>query len=158
MKGEVKVLPTTDNPKRFEWLKEIHLQDKNQQKTYPIEQVRYFKKFVLLKLEGIEDIDQAEKLKNSILKIPKDLALPLQKDEYYIGDLYNMKVETQEGESLGEIVDILFTAGNDVYLVKDLADPKAKELLIPAIKSCIINVDIEEKTMVVHLLEGLREV
>lgn len=157
IKGELKIFPTTDDPKRFELLNEIYVQTKNGLVAYSIDSVRYVKNFVLLKFRGIEDMTQAERLKTCMLKIPKDLALPLQKDEYYISDLYNMKVETQEGENLGEIVDILFTASNDVYVVKDVANPKAKELLIPAIEDCIINVDIEQKIMVVHLLEGLRE-
>lgn len=157
IKGELKILPTTDDIKRFELLKEIYVETKNGLVTYPIDKVRYVKNFVLLKFQGIEDMTQAEKLKTCMLKIPKALALPLGKDEYYMDDLYNMKVETEEGEDLGEIVDILLTAGNDVYVVKDLANPKAKELLIPAIEDCIVKVDLEQGKMIVHLLEGLRE-
>jgi len=157
IKGELKILPTTDDIKRFELLKEIYVETKNGLVTYPIDSVRYVKNFVLLKFQGIEDMTQAERLKTCMLKIPKGLALPLAKDEYYMDDLYNMKVETEEGEDLGEIVDILLTAGNDVYVVKNLVNPKAKELLIPAIEDCIVKVDLEQGKMVVHLLEGLRE-
>lgn len=157
IKGELKVIPTTDDIKRFDLLKDILVETKGGLVSYPITSVRYLKGFVLLQLEGIEDMTQAERLKTFILKIPKELALPLQKDEYYIGDLYNMQVVTEDGEKLGEIVDILFTGGNDVYVIKDVTNPSKKELLIPAIKQCILNVDIGQNTMVVHLLEGLRE-
>jgi len=158
IKGELKILPTTDDAKRFELLSEIYVQTKNGLVTYPIDSVRYVKNFVLLKFQGIEDMTQAERLKTCILKIPKNLALPLEENEYYVDDLYHVKVVTKEGEHLGEIVDILFTAGNDVYVVKDVTNPKSKELLIPAIEDCIISIDVEQKMMVVHLLEGLREV
>ena len=157
VKGELKVIPTTDDIKRFELLKDILVETKEGLVNYPILSVRYLKSFVLLQLENIEDMTQGERLKNCALKIPKELALPLQKDEYYIGDLYNIKVVTEDGEKLGEIVDILFTGSNDVYVIKDVTNPKSKELLIPAIKQCILNVDTEQNTMIVHLLEGLRE-
>lgn len=158
IKGELKILPTTDDIKRFELLNQVYVETKNGLVAYPIDGVRYIKNFVLIKLKGIEDISQAERLKTCVIKIPKALALPLEENEYYIDDLYNMKVVTKEGENLGEIVDILFTASNDVYVVKDIKDPKVKELLIPAIEDCIIKVDIKQKIMTVHLLEGLREI
>lgn len=157
IKGELKVVPTTDNIKRFDLLKDILVETKEGLVSYTILSVRYLKGFVLLQLENVEDMTQAERLKTCVLKIPKELALPLAEDEYYIGDLYNMKVVTEEGEQLGEIVDILFTGGNDVYVIKDITDSKKKELLIPAIKQCILKVDTQQNIMTVHLLEGLRE-
>lgn len=157
VKGELKIIPTTDDPKRFELLEEIFVNTKEGPISYKVDNVRYLKNFVLLKLKGIDDMTQAERLKTCVLKIPRDLALPLGENEYYIGDLYNMKVLTDDGEDLGEIIDILFTGSNDVYIVKNKANPNSKEILIPAIKQCILNVDIKENTMIVHLLEGLRE-
>ena len=115
------------------------------------------KNFVLLKLENIDDMTEAEKYKPCLLKIPKEDALPLEEDEYYVGDLYNMKVVTDTGEDLGKITEVLFTGSNDVYIIKDSGDPSAKDLLIPAIKECILKVDLEANLMTVHLLEGLRD-
>ncbi len=100
---------------------------------------------------------EAEKYKTCLVKIPREQALPLKENEYYIGDLYNMKVVTDQGEDLGEIIEVLFTGSNDVYVVKNTEDPKSKEILIPAIKDCILNVDIEGNLMTIHLLEGLRD-
>lgn len=157
IKGEVKVIPTTDDIKRFELLKSIFVETRNGLVPFPIISVRYMKNFVLLKLDTINDMTEAEKYKTCLLKIPKDQALPLKEDQYYIGDLYNMKVVTDQGEDLGEIVEVLFTGGNDVYVIKNKANPTAKDLLVPAIKECILNVDIEENIMTVHLLEGLRD-
>ena len=96
----------------------------------------------------------AEKLKGATVKIPPEDALPLEEGEYYIRDLYDMNVVTDDGENLGIIKDILFTGANDVYVVKP---EKGKDILIPAIKECILDVDVENKKMTVKLLKGLRD-
>ena len=157
VKGEFKVIPSTDDVTRYELLDNVLVEVGDELIEFPIESVRYFKQFVLLKLKGIDDMTKAERFKTYVLKIPRELALPLDNNEYYIGDLYNMKVVTEDGEDLGEIVDILFTAANDVYVVKDSSSSSSKEILIPAIKDCIKDVNLKENIMTVHLLEGLRE-
>ena len=106
------------------------------------------------RMKEINDINVAELYKNGRILIPDAVAIPLEEDEYYTRDLYGMKVVTDEGEDLGELVRIYETGANDVYAVKKAEDKK--ELLIPAIKDCILKVDIKENTMTVHLLEGLR--
>lgn len=152
LKGEIRVLPTTDDAKRFKLLKEISVYKKDEMAIYSVENVRLHKQFVLLKLKGIDSIDEAQKLKNTEIKINKCEAIPCEKDEYYIGDLYDMRVVTKDGEDLGKIVDIIVTGANDVYVVKK----GDVQILIPAIKKCILNIDIKEKLMEVYLLEGLR--
>lgn len=152
IKGEVRVIPMTDDLNRFKKLKEVYLDIKNELKVFKINTVRFHKQFVLIKFDGIDDMTQAERLKLVEVKIHKDDALKCEENEYYIGDLYDMKVVTDEGEFLGKIEDIIFTGANDVYIVKD----ENKQILIPAIKDCILDVDINSKTMKVHLLEGLR--
>lgn len=154
LKGEVKVVPSTDDPKRFEKLEEIYIERKDIA-TYKVETVRYHKNFVLLKFKGIESIDEAELFKNAILKIDRKDSLPLKKDEYYIGDLYDLKVVTEEGRELGKLIDIIYTGSNDVYVIKN--EETHKELLIPAIKQVIKEVDLIQKIMTVKLLEGLEE-
>ena len=151
IKGEVRVIPTTDDINRFKKLKEIYIFIRGNLDLYEIEGVRFHKQFVLLKLKGIDSINEAELLKNTEIKIPKELAIPCEKDEYYISDLYGMKVLAGE-EEIGIIEDIIFTGANDVYVVKS----KDSEILIPAIKQCILDVNVKEKIMKVHLLEGLR--
>lgn len=152
IKGEMRVIPQTDDITRFELLKTIFVETRNKTEEFEIQSVRYHKQFVLLKLKNIDDMTTAEKYKNAIIKITEDEALPCGKNEYYIRDLYDMNVITDMGEELGKIVDIIFTGANDVYVVKK----EDTQILIPAIKQCILNVDIEEKKMEVHLLEGLR--
>ncbi len=154
IKGEVKVIPITDDPKRFERLKEIYIERKEMQR-YKIEGIRYHKKFVLIKFEGIDTLNDAELFKNATLKINKEDSLPLGNDEYYIGDLYDLNVKTQDGRILGKLIDIIYTGSNDVYVIKN--EETGKELLIPAIKQVIKQVDLENKTMSVELLEGLEE-
>lgn len=102
-------------------------------------------------------MNEAELLRGAIVEIPKSMALPLGKNEYYIGDLYGLQVFTMEDEYLGELVDILFTGSNDVYVVGDPNNPSQKPLLLPAIQQCIKVVDIPNQKMMVHLMEGLKE-
>lgn len=153
IKGEVRVMPTVDDVSRFELLEHIFVDRKGNIKEYEIENVRFHKQFVLLKLKGIDDMTTAETLKGTVVKITEDMAVPCEEDEYYIRDLYDMEVVTVEGEKLGIITDIIFTGANDVYAVKN---EDGKEILIPAIKDCIIDVDVENNTMTVKLLGGLR--
>lgn len=155
VKGELKIMPTTEDPKRFAKLKSIFVESRKGLTSYAIQGVRYHKDFVLLKLEGIEDMNAAELLKGSTLKIDRKDSLPLKKDEYYISDLFGLQVYTEEERHLGELVDIIETGSNDVYVIRK-AD-REKDLLLPAIKQVIKVVDIESKKMTVHLLEGLEE-
>lgn len=152
VKGEVRVLPSTDDVKRFGKLKEVKVENRIMT-TYEIETVRYHKNFVLLKFKGIDTMNEAELLKNSLLKIDRKDALPLKKDEYYQCDLYGLRVVTDTGRDLGKLTDILMTGSNDVYVVRN----EEKEILIPAIKQCILKVDLEAREMLVHLLEGLED-
>lgn len=153
VKGEVKVIPTTFDVKRFELLDKLELFMDDEVSVFTIERVWYHKQFVIIKFKEIGDMTSAEKLKGRVIKVTEDKALPLGEDEYYINDLYGMEVKTCEGEYLGKIIEILFTGANDVYIVKE--DEK-KELLIPAIKKCINKVDVKNNEMTVTLLEGLR--
>ncbi len=154
IKGDIRVIPTTFDIKRFELLENINVFLRDKELILEIERVWYHKSFVILKLKGIDDRNQAESLKGGQIKIPKDMALPLEEDEYYIGDLYSMDVWTETGEFLGELSDIIDTGANDVYVVKNKAT--SEEILIPAIKKCILSVSLAENKMTVALMEGLR--
>ena len=157
IRGCLKVFPTTDEPTRFKHLKEVIIEHKGQKETHKVESVSFHKQFVLLKVSGIEDMTEAERYKRDRILIDEKQALPLKKDEYYMRDLYDMEVYTEEGELLGIIDDILVTGANDVYSVKNVSEEGGKNILIPAIKQCILNVDVTGKKMTVKLLEGLRE-
>ena len=152
VRGEVKVFPTTDDVKRFKKLKKVILDTGIEQLPLEIEGVKFFKQFVILKFRGIDNINDIEKYKGKSLLVDREHAVKLKKDEYFIADMIGMDVFTEEGELFGALKDVMETGANDVYII-EMTD--GKEVLVPAIKQCILHVDIENRKMVIHLLEGL---
>ena len=153
IKGQVKVTPFTDDIHRFDELKKVILEKNKKVQEREIEEVTYHKNMVLIKFKGIEDINMAETLRNSYLKIKREDAKELSEDTYYIADLLGLAVYTEDGEYLGKVDDIYSTKANDVYVVKD---EEGKQILLPGTKEVIQKVDLEKETITVHLLEGLR--
>ena len=176
--GEVKVYPTTDDPKRFLNLERVFVDEvmsppgnagkpassaKPDNASKPakivrtergIENVKFFKNLVILKLSGIDDMDRAAKLRGAELYVSREDAVPLEEGEYYIADLLGMEVYSDEGEKLGVVQDVLETGANDVYMVRR---PKGNPLLLPAIPDCVLDIDVEAGRMRVHIMEGLLE-
>ena len=148
IKGQVKIVPFTDDITRFDELKEIYVEKKNELKLFQIEQVNYKKNMVILKLKGIETVEEAEKLRNCYLKIDRKDAKKLPKDTYFIVDLLGLDVYTDEGKLLGKVDDIYNAGSSDIYVVKD---ELGKQILLPAIKE----VDLENQKIIVHLIKGL---
>ena len=152
LKGVMKVKPFTDDITKFSNLKTIYVSIKKELKEFEIEQARFSKNMVFLKLKGIDTVEQAEDYRNLYLKIKRNKDEKLEKDSYYIVDILGCKIITDEGKELGSIVDVFSTGSNDVYVVKD---ELGKQVLLPAIKDVIKKVDIKNKVITVHLLEGL---
>lgn len=152
IRGEVKVFPTTDDVKRFKKLKQVLLDTGREQLPLEVEGVKFFKQFVILKFKGIDNINDIEKYKGKSLLVDREHAVKLRKDEYFIADMIGMDVFTEDEAFFGVLKDVLETGANDVYIVEG---KDGQEVLIPAIKQCILNVDVEKKKMVIHLLEGL---
>ena len=152
LKGEVKVYPTTDDPGRFRRLKKVILDNGKVSVDLEIESVKYFKQFVILKFKGLDDIEQVEKYRKASLYVTRDNAVRLKKDEFFIADLIDMKVVNEDGSPLGTLRDVITTGANDVY---EVVLDEGGTVLIPAIKECILDVDVENAVMRVHLLEGL---
>ena len=152
IKGEVKVFPTTDSPLRFDDLTHVKLKLGKTERELKIEQARYFKSLVILKFEGIDNINDVEQYKGADLFIPREEGVELEEGEYYIADIIDMKVVSDTGEELGIVRDVLETGANDVYIIKRKG---AKDLLIPATEECVLDIDIENNVMTVHLLDGL---
>lgn len=150
--GEVKVYPTTDDPRRFRRLKEVVLDTGREKLNLEIEGVKFFKQFVILKFKGLDNINDIEKYRQKSLYVTRKNAVRLQRDEYFIADLIGLKVQDEDGTELGTVKDVIETGANDVYEV-EMAD--GRSLLLPAIKQCILNVDVENGMMQVHVLEGL---
>ncbi len=154
IKGFLKVVPYTDDITRFDDLKKVYIERNKKLQEMEIEEVRYHKNLVLLKLKGIDDINQTSEYKNCLIKIDRKDAVELPEDTYFIVDLIDMEVYTDENKLLGKIVDVFPTGSNDVYVVKDEI---GKQTLLPAIGDVIKNVDVANKKMVVHLMDGLGE-
>ena len=152
-RGEVKVFPTTDDAKRFKTLKKVIL-DGREPLELSIEQVKFFKNMVILKFKGYDNINDVETWRQRDLLITRDQAVELKEDEYFITDLIGLTVVNEEEAVLGRVKDVLETGANDVYVVELTG---GKELLLPAIKDCILNVDLEGGRMKVHVLDGLMD-
>ncbi|MEE8886603.1 MAG: ribosome maturation factor RimM [Eubacteriales bacterium] len=150
--GEVKVYPTTDDPRRFDDLDEVILERQGMREIHAILSVKHIKNMVVLKLSGIDTVEDAQRFRSYDLFIPREKGVPLGENEYYIADMLGMDVFTEDGNHFGKLKDVIQTGANDVY---DVRSDDYGEVLIPAIKACIISVDVEKSRMTVHLLPGL---
>lgn len=152
VRGEVKVFPTTDDPNRFKRLKEVILDTGKEELMLEIEGVKFFKQFVILKFKGFDSINDIEKYRQKSLYVTRKNAVRLKKDEYFVADLMGMKVVDEQDAQIGILKDVMETGANDVYVIT-MTD--GRELLLPAIKQCILNVDMENNVIQVHVLDGL---
>lgn len=152
IRGEVKVFPTTDEKERFKDLKKVILDTEKEQKVLEIQSVRFFKNLVILKFKGIDNINDIEMYKGKDLLVTREDAVPLEEGEYFIADLLDLDVYSDEDEKIGVLYDVMQTGANDVYVVKT---EEGKEILLPAIDECILDIDLEESRMTVHIMEGL---
>lgn len=172
LKGEVKVFPTTDDVKRFRGLKEVIL-DPHRTRTVnsgnavtsglekaggadrmvlEIESVRFFRQFAILKFRGLDRIEDVEKYRSCPLLVPRSNAVRLKKDEYFVADLMGLTVKDEDGTRIGVLKDVLETGANDVYVI---AMDDGRELLLPAIRQCVLEVNVEAGYIRIHILDGL---
>ena len=152
VRGEVKVFPTTDDAERFLELEYVLLDTGRELRRLKKKNVRFFKNLVILKFDGIDNINDIEKYKGKDLWIPREEAQELGEDEYYIADLQGLNVVLEDGTEFGTLRDVMETGANDVYIIDS---NEHGEVLLPAIKECILDVDLEKNTMTVHLMKGL---
>lgn len=151
LKGEVKILPTTQDLDRFKYLEKAFVEIKGQKIVLKIQGVKYLNKFVVIKFKGYEKIEDILKFKGRDLMISREDAIKLGDNEDFIGDLIGCNVKSQDGLEYGKVIDVIQTGANDVYVVSN----GEKEILIPVIKDCILNVDIENEIIIVKLLKGI---
>lgn len=168
--GEVKVYPTTDDVRRFGRLKEViylkgssavlsgqraDIPERSPDASCPvlkIESVKYLKQLAVLKFQGIDSLEDAQKYCKGLLFVTRDKAVRLKKDEYFVADLIGLAVRDEDGTEIGSLKDVLETGANDVYVIS-LKD--GREFLLPAIKQCVLEVDVEAGFIRIHILEGL---
>lgn len=155
LRGEVKVMPTTDFPERFEDMTSVIVETPTGIRSrYNIDSVRYQSGFVIIHFEGVDDVDAAERLRDSNLLVTRDELVPLPEGHYYVFDLIGLDVITEEGEKLGKLTDVFRTGANDVYVVKP-DENSSREYLLPAIRDVVKKIDVPGGRMIVHLLPGL---
>ena len=152
IKGMVKIKPFTDDINRFDRLKKVYISNKNGKKEYQIQEVKYHKNMVLMKLEGIDTPERADLLRQSYLLVGRADEEPLEEGVYYIVDLLGLEVYTDENKLLGKVEDIFNTGSNDIYVIKD---EMGKQILLPGIPEVLKNVDLEKGRITVHLIPGL---
>ena len=172
VRGEVKVYPTTDDVRRFRRLKDVIIKRPSTSgdgrssrgaasaslpemaggEILEIEGVKFFKQFAILKFKGIDTMEAAEKYRKCSLMVPRSSAVRLSRDEYFIADLIGLTVLAEENAEIGTLYDVIETGANDVYAVRLHS---GKEFLLPAIKQCILDVDVESGFIKIHILEGL---
>lgn len=154
LRGTVKIRATTDHPERFSLLEKVLLQrDSIPLGEYAIEQVQFHKQGLLIKFSGIDDVNQAEKLRGAEVMIPREECLPTEESQFYHFEIIGLPAYTTSGVHLGEIVDIYALPANDVWVIRN----EGHELLIPAIKSVINEVDLENRRVVITPIPGLLE-
>ena len=153
IRGEVKVFPTTDDVNRFKKLKQVFVDTKKEYIELQPTSCKFFKNMVILKFKGIDNINDVEKYKGMDLLVSREHAVPLEEGEYFIADLINLKVIDEDENEIGILDDVMQTGANDVYIIH-LKD-SGKEVLLPVIDECVLDVNIEEGFVKVHILEGL---
>lgn len=154
LRGEVKVFPTTEDPARFLDLDEVILAAPKGERRLTIRSVKFFKKFVILGFEGLNRIEDVERLRGIPLVIDRKDALPLGYAEYYVADIIGLSVRTEDGREIGKLREVIETGSNDVYAV---AREGKKDLLLPAIADCILDVRPDEGYMTVYVMPGLED-
>lgn len=154
IRGEVNVYPTTDDVRRFDALKEVLMVGRKSERLLHVERVKYFKNMVIVKFREFNSMNEAELLRQHELYVDREHAIPLEEGEYFIADLIGMAVVTDEGKRLGELNDVLQTGANDVYSV---LMENGREVLLPVIPQCVLDIDMENRQIRVHLMKGLLE-
>lgn len=148
IRGEIKIQPWADDPAVFETFDELEIKGK----LYPIEQARVHKNMVLVKLKGVDTVEQAELLRNKVVSVDRD-CFDLPEGFYFIEDLIGLSViNADDGTVYGKLTDVMQTGANDVY---EVTAEGGKQYYIPAIKDCVISTDLTEQRMSIRPLEGL---
>jgi 16S rRNA processing protein RimM len=154
IRGELRVEVVTDYPERlgqYAFFYLAHPDSPESARRYPVEKLRPHKGVLLLKLGGCDDRNAAEALRGLLVQVPFKEAVPLEEGEYYHFQLIGVEVETESGEELGQVVEVLKTGANDVYVVRGVHG----EILLPAVENVVFELDLESKRMVVRLLPGM---
>ena len=153
VRGELRVLPLTDFPERFDTLGEVFLVEKGcPARRVAVEKARRQGRIVIVKLDGVEDRRAAEMLAGATLEVGRSEAVALPKRNYFVFDIVGLEAVTEDGRSVGRVKDVLKLPAHDVYV---LESETGEEIMIPAVESIVIRVDLRTRQMVIRPLEGL---
>ncbi len=152
LKGEVKVFPTTDDLNRFKKLKKCFIRTPKEDIQVEKNSCKFFKNMVILSFKEFGDINEVERFRNCDIYVTRDNAVPLEEDEYYISDVIGMNIILEDGSELGVLQDVMQTGANDVFVIKLKDD---KELLMPVIKDCVLDMNYDTGKITVRLMKGM---
>lgn len=152
LKGEVKVFPTTDDLNRFKKLKKCFIRTPKEDIQVEKNSCKFFKNMVILSFKEFGDINEVERFRNCDIYVTRDNAVPLEEDEYYISDVIGMNIILEDGSELGVLQDVMQTGANDVFVIKLKDD---KELLMPVIKDCVLDMNYDTGEITVRLMKGM---
>ncbi len=151
IRGQVKLVPLTDFPERFQRTKTLYLGDEHI--PIAVSAAQQHKNIIVLKLAGVDTADEAEKLRGNRVFIPDTELTPLPSDQFYLHDVVGLRVEHVNGQPLGVIADIITSSGNDIFVVRDQAT--GRETLLPAVKAFVKEIDIPGGLVRVEPIPGL---
>ncbi len=153
LRGEVKIVTWTDSPEVFEELKFVIAKMRGQETRLDIKNIKYQKNNIIVAFSQLTSIEEAEKLKNAVLLVPREELGELPEGVYYIADLIGCEVFDANGK-IGDLVDVFGTGSNDVY---DIKRESKKNLLVPIIDGVLQSVDIENKKIIIEIPKGLED-
>ncbi len=151
LKGEVRVYSYTDDIYRFDDLETFYL-GKDLENKWIVEKVRYKGNMVIMKIKGIDTVEEAEKLKNKFMYVSREEGRELEEGEFFISDMIGIDVYTVDGQHIGVLDDVLQYAANDVYVVKGAEN---KEYMIPAMLKFVPTIDMNERKMIIDPIAGM---
>jgi 16S rRNA processing protein RimM len=151
VRGAVKIEIMTDFPHRFGLLRTIYVGDKLVPHELTSFRLRTDQRHAILQLSGCHTRDEAEGLRDQMIWVPREQAMPLEKGQYYVFQVVGLTVQSDTGETLGKLTEVIFTGSNDVYVVQK----DGREILVPVLEDVILNVDLAARIMIVHLPDGL---
>ncbi|WIF94618.1 ribosome maturation factor RimM [Caminicella sporogenes] len=158
IKGDVRIYPLTDYKERYEELEYIYIEGIDDK--FEIENVRYKKELAIIKFKGLNNINDVEKYKNKYIYIDESQLRKLPEDTYYIFDLVGCNVYDEDNNLIGKLIDVIQNTAQDIYVVERLDEEdreKTKKVMIPAVEEFIKKIDIKNKSIIVHLIEGMLE-
>ena len=153
LRGDVKVMPWTDMPEDFEEIPVVYIRRKNDNEQLTVSKIKYQKNNLIVKFKELNDINQAEKYKGLVLYANREDLWELEEGVYYIADLIGLDVYDESGK-IGVLADVFNTGANDIYEVRREGK---KNLLLPVIDEVVREIDLENKRITVHVMEGLDE-